>query len=224
MMCTADIGYSMFACIIMSYKNKSWNERSRRLITLVFGLLLGFVLIFGESRWETSPLIEESLMLLGCIGASIGAFGRIWCSLYIAGYKNARLVMDGPYGMCRNPLYFFSFIGGVGGVGVACATETMTIPLIVLVAFAVYYPLIIKREQKRLTELFGEEYSRYCDEVPAFFPRWRRVSQPETYTVNPKVFTHNFIDALWFIWLIGIFEFVSGLHDSGVLPVWFRLP
>ena len=104
---------------------KSLNERFRTLISLIFGLAIGCSLLFGESRWETSPLIEESLMLLACFMAGIGAFGRIWCSLYIAGYKNNVLVTDGPYSMCRNPLYFFSF---VGGIGVSCATETFTIP------------------------------------------------------------------------------------------------
>ena len=106
---------------------KSLNERFRTLISLLFGLAIGCALLFGESRWEMSPLIEESLMLLACFMAGIGAFGRIWCSLYIAGYKNNVLVIEGPYSMCRNPLYFFSFIGGIG---VACATETFTVPLL----------------------------------------------------------------------------------------------
>ena len=104
---------------------KSLNERFRTLISLLFGLAIGCALLFGESRWEMSPLIEESLMLLACFMAGIGAFGRIWCSLYIAGYKNNVLVIAGPYSMCRNPLYFLSFIGGIG---VACATETFTVP------------------------------------------------------------------------------------------------
>ena len=85
---------------------KSLNERFRTLISLIFGLAIGCSLLFGESRWETSPLIEESLMLLACFMAGIGAFGRIWCSLYIAGYKNNVLVTDGPYSMCRNPALF----------------------------------------------------------------------------------------------------------------------
>lgn len=208
----------------MSYREKSWNERSRRLITFFFGLLIGVCLLFGQSGWSTNPLVEESLMLAACIFASIGAFGRIWCSLYIAGYKNNTLVKSGPYALCRNPLYFFSFIGGTG---TALATETLTIPLLVMLAFACYYPFIILREQKRLQELFGEEFSKYCQETPSFFPSWkgiRNLQQPLTYTVNPKIFTHNFIDALWFVWIIGILELVSGLQESNILPVLFKLP
>ena len=47
---------------------KSLNERFRTLISLIFGLAIGCSLLFGESRWETSPLIEESLMLLASMG------------------------------------------------------------------------------------------------------------------------------------------------------------
>lgn len=71
----------------MEARAKSLNERLRTLISLFFGLAIGCALLFGESRWEMSPLIEESLMLLACFMAGIGAFGRIWCSLYIAGIK-----------------------------------------------------------------------------------------------------------------------------------------
>lgn len=66
---------------------KSLNERLRTLISLILGLVIGCALLFGETRWETSPVIEESLMLIACFMAGIGTFGRIWCSLYIAGYK-----------------------------------------------------------------------------------------------------------------------------------------
>lgn len=206
----------------MATVHKSLNERLRTIITLVFGLIIGGALLFGESSWETSPLMEESLMLIACFMAGIGAFGRLWCSLYIAGYKNNVLVIEGPYSMCRNPLYFFSFLGGIG---VCCATETISIPILLAMAFAVYYPGVIKKEQKRLTELFGEPYAKYCREVPSFFPSFTKLKPaPETYSVNPKTFTHNIFDALWFIWLIGIFEFISGLHEAGVLPVFFRIP
>lgn len=152
---------------MMNAHAKSLNERLRTLISLLFGLAIGCVLLFGETRWETTPIIEESLMLIACFMAGIGAFGRIWCSLYIAGYKNNVLLIEGPYSMCRNPLYFFSFIGGVG---VACATETFTIPLLTALAFGMYYPSIIRKEQERLICLFGTLYRQYCREEPSFVP------------------------------------------------------
>lgn len=56
----------------MEARAKSLNERLRTLISLFFGLAIGCALLFGESRWEMTPLIEESLMLLACFMAGIG--------------------------------------------------------------------------------------------------------------------------------------------------------
>jgi len=205
----------------MSHKEKSLNERIRTFISLIFGLALGSVLLFGESGWENNHIIEESLMLFACIFASIGAFGRVWCSLYIAGYKNEKLVQDGPYSMTRNPLYFFSFIGAVG---VGLATESFSIPTLIAIVFALYYPTIIKKESLRLTEIFGDEYRNYCVRVPLFFPKVSLLNnQLTSYTVNPKIFIRSIFDAFWFIWFIGICEFIGGLHQAGVLPVYFKI-
>jgi len=205
----------------MSHREKSLNERIRTLISLIFGLVLGAVLLFGESAWESSHIIEEGLMLSACIMASVGAFGRVWCSLYIAGYKNSKLVQDGPYSMTRNPLYFFSFIGAVG---VAMATESFSVPILVAIVFALYYPTIIKKESLRLAEIFGDEYKDYCARVPKFFPKFSLLNNGITsYTVNPKIFTRSIFDAFWFIWFIGICEFIGGLHQAGILPVYFKI-
>ncbi|MCC8149148.1 hypothetical protein [Akkermansia sp.] len=51
---------------------KSLNERFRTLLSLLFGLAIDGALLFGESRWEMSPLLEESLMLLACFMVGIG--------------------------------------------------------------------------------------------------------------------------------------------------------
>lgn len=57
---------------------------------------------------------------------------------------------------------------------------------------------------------------------PSFIPSLSLLKPaPATYSVNPATFTHNIFNALWFI---GIFEFISGLHDAGILPVWFFIP
>ena len=98
-------------------------------------------------------------------------------------------------------------------------------PLLTALAFGIYYPSIIRKEQERLISLFGDAYRNYCRSVPSFIPSLSRLKPPPaTYSVNPATFTHNIVDALWFIWFIGIFEFISGLHEAGVLPVWFLIP
>jgi protein-S-isoprenylcysteine O-methyltransferase Ste14 len=39
-----------------------------------------------------------------------GATLRLWSTLYIGGRKRVVLVSDGPYSLCRNPLYVGTFL------------------------------------------------------------------------------------------------------------------
>lgn len=200
---------------------KTLNEKIRTSISKAVGFLIIFAVIFCETKWETSPVLEESMMLFACVMATVGAFGRIWCSLYIAGYKDKRLITQGPYGLCRNPLYFFSFIGAVG---TCFGTETFTIPALAAAAFILYYPSTVKGEEARLKEIFGREFEIYCENTPRFVPNFRRkISQPEIIEVMPKRFTKSFLDAVWFVWIIGLFEFAEGLRESGIIPTLFKL-
>lgn len=171
--------------------------------------------------WETRiPLVSASLFLIGIVLAGIGSLGRLWCLIYIAGYKEKTLIKVGPYSTARNPLYFFSFIGAVG---VGFATETLTITLLVAVAFAIYYPAVIKAEELKLKELHNEEYEEYAAKVPSFFPNPKNFIEPENYVIKPILFRKNIFDALWFIWLIGILEMIESLHEMNILPTLFYL-
>ena len=106
---------------------RGFAERARTLLirlTLVGGLVL---LVLSDSYWRGTGSLLTLLFPLGIFLAAIGAIGRLWCSVYISGYKTNRLITSGPYAMCRNPLYFFSLIGVVG---VALVTETLIIPAV----------------------------------------------------------------------------------------------
>ena len=70
--------------------------------------------------------------------------------------------------MTRNPLYFFSLIGGIG---VALATETLVLPLLVVLAFAAYYPFVIRSEEAVLLKRHGEKFREYFKKRSAIYPR-----------------------------------------------------
>src|SRR5688572_6326058 len=126
----------------------------RILISRIFGLVFLLLVIFTESAHQES-LVSDFLFLLGLLLVSIGTAGRLWCAVYINGYKNKALVTEGPYSITRNPLYFFSLIGFVG---VGFATETFTIPVAALLSFALLYPQVIKKEEANLSALFGAAF------------------------------------------------------------------
>jgi len=196
-------------------------RRTRLNITRIFVGLLVMLMLVSSSRWEAkSPMISAILFLAGCFLAGIASLGRLWCALYIAGYKTKRLVVNGPYSICRNPLYFFSLIGGIG---VGLATETFTIPILILAAFAWYYPYVIRHEEEKLRMHYDEEFETYFRTVPRFWPKWSLLTEPEEYTVIPKTFRKHIFSALWFIWLIGILELIEQFREMNILSTSFSL-
>ena len=196
-------------------------SRARLYLTrfLAFGVLAMFCV--GAAYWSgRHPLIEKSLFMIGLGIAGIGAAGRAWATSYISGQKLKRLVTTGPYSLCRNPLYFFSMLLGIG---FGFCTETFTIPLLVTVALTVLYYFQIRNEEQRLQEAFGNEYASYVAEVPRFFPSYRSFVEPEEITISPRLLKKGLFGIGFLLLLIGAFELLQGLHQTEVLPTLFRI-
>jgi protein-S-isoprenylcysteine O-methyltransferase Ste14 len=110
-------------------------------------------------------------LAVGGLVALCGLAIRAWASGHIR--KNAALAVSGPYAFTRNPLYFGSFILGVGFT-VAAAGRWWLLPLLGALFAALFlgiYLPVMRVEAQTLRELFGEEYARYARVVPLFVPR-----------------------------------------------------
>src|SRR4029079_3395274 len=130
----------------------------------------------GAAYWTgIHPVMEKSLFILGLGIASIGAAGRAWATSYISGKKLKRLIKWGPYSLCRNPLYFFSMLLGIG---FGFCTETFTIPLLIAVVLTILHYFQIRTEEQRLLVAFGTEYESYMAKVPRFLPSYRYFYEP----------------------------------------------
>jgi len=196
-------------------------ETMRIRISQIFTGLLVVLIGISNSLWEDkAPFVTTVLFLLGAVLVGIASLGRLWCSVYIAGYKTDHLVTQGPYSMCRNPLYFFSLLGALG---VGFTSETLLIPLIILIAFVGYYPLVIKSEEAELLKRHKSKFEIYLKEVPTFFPKISLLNEPEEYIVKPIIFKRHMFHALWFIWFVGIIEIIEELHELSVLPAIFKI-
>jgi protein-S-isoprenylcysteine O-methyltransferase Ste14 len=196
-------------------------RQARLNITRVFAGLLIILMVISGNKWETlSPMVSAIFFLAGCFLAGTASLGRLWCSLYIAGYKTTHLVVEGPYSISRNPLYFFSMLGGLG---VGLATETLTIPILILATFTWYYPYVMRHEEDKLRERLGQPYETYYRTVPRFWPKWSLLTEPEDYIVAPKIFRKHIFSALWFIWMIGILEMIEELRELNILPTYFSI-
>ena len=200
---------------------RSHLAKGRILASRVFvGLVIALALL-SESIWEQkNPAVATSLFVVGVCLVSVATVGRLWCSLYVAGRKTKSLVVEGPYSLCRHPLYFFSLIGALG-VGFAC--ERFIIAVLLAAGFALYYPWVIRHEERKMHSRHEAEYEAYCRTVPQFLPRLSQWREPREYVVDPVVFRRHMFSVLWFVWLVGLAELVEELHALGAFPVLWKL-
>ncbi|MDD3587193.1 MAG: isoprenylcysteine carboxylmethyltransferase family protein [Thermoguttaceae bacterium] len=201
---------------------KEAHEKLRMTLTWFFVLGLAALVFVSASAWEYQPIVEEMIFFGSCFLVGVGVIGRAWCAVYISGRKDGMLVQSGPYAMCRHPLYFFSFLAAIG---VGFGTETLTIPAIVVIASAIYYPIVIASEERRLEALFGDEFRIYAKRVPSFFPRWSLLkgNEPDAWPVCTVAVRRTLFDLLWFFWIVGLLELIEAFHETNVVPVMILL-
>lgn len=195
--------------------------QKRKFLSEVFGGLVFLTLLFSKESWDAEyMLFSESLFLVGTVLVAACVIGRAWSLSHISGSKNKRLITTGPYSMCRNPLYFSNFLGAVG---LGLCTESLTLPFLITVGFALIYPRAMSREEKKLHRLFGPEFSSYYERVPRFFPSARNFSEDVSVIISTESFRDSLRDIGLFVIAIGLIEFIEALHTARILPIFFKL-
>ena len=191
-----------------------------RIMHVAVVLMVCFLSLCG-SKWDLSvPGIEEVMALLGLFCVAIAACGKLWCMLYSAGYTAQKLVIKGPYSICRKPGVLFSLIGIVGmGLGSA----TFTVPLVLFTAFFIYYYFTVRKEEERLLLLHGEAFKAYCSKTSRFLPCFRNFHEPDQYTLNPRIFRKFAVNAIPWIVLFSLWEVFEFLRLEKWIPTYFNI-
>ena len=171
------------------------------LILLVFDIII--FSIYGGGKSPTAMLY----FLIGTIFIWIGSFQRMGAAGTIvkaAGDDAATLIMNGPYAKSRHPLYFGSFMNGIGFAFLAGplgdivpALQENALGIIPwgLIIFAVMlvplYIRMIRIEDEFLSEKFGPVFDKYCQAVPSFFPRHTFFTRDKDWSLDPRKLKAN---------------------------------
>jgi protein-S-isoprenylcysteine O-methyltransferase Ste14 len=133
----------------------TWIQRWR----VPLGFLCGALFLFFARPTPTALLAGAGVSLLGLAI-------RAWSAGHIR--KNTQLATSGPYAFTRNPLYFGSFLLGLG---FTIASGRWPLALLFAGLFLGIYLPVMRVEATTMAEMFGEEYQAYKATVPMFFPR-----------------------------------------------------
>ena len=194
-------------------------DQKRRIATLrIAGLGLAVLLLCTRSAWPEGSVFYELLEPVGALLVITGVLGRAWAMLYIGGRKNGVVMQDGPYSVCRHPLYLFSCIAAAG-FGALLGSVVLAVGIGVLT-----YAILIhtaRREEAFLRAEFPGVYEAYAARVPAILPAPGQFRTPSEIGVNIHSLRRNMMDALVFLAFIPLAESIEGLHH--LLP-WTPLP
>jgi protein-S-isoprenylcysteine O-methyltransferase Ste14 len=201
----------------MSVPSVSPVVQKRRINVLrVTFLLLLPLLLFTRSGWEDRwPVVHDVTEALGALLVIAGVLGRFWSILYSGGRKNQVVVQDGPYSMCRHPLYLFSTTAVVG-FGLLTGSIIVTL-LLGGLTFAILY-MTSRMEENYLIDRFGQKYVDYAARVPAIIPNPSLFRTPDEIVFVVRTLKTNFRDALVFLAFLPLAELLEVLHESAIIP------
>jgi protein-S-isoprenylcysteine O-methyltransferase Ste14 len=194
--------------------------RIRGLAGSVTGVL-GAILVLLSAPMITNPWTTLAMDTLGWFVFLAGAGLRLWSTLYIGGRKEWTLVSEGPYSICRNPLYVGSLL-----LGISFGLFVKSFGFIAVIsATSILYALgTVRSEEKTLLRNLGEPFALYCERTPRFWPKFSLYHTPESLEIRVKGLRIEFLRLLRWIWIPMALEIVEHLRTQPWYPGLFHLP
>ena len=193
-------------------------SRLRITIALLAGVLA--LVAVSERGWATG-LAGDALKLAGLACIACAALGRVWASVFIAGFKDETLVRSGPYSALRHPLYLLSLLAALG---VGLATRSLAITVALVATLGAIHARAARGEDAMLHARHGPAFEGYRRSVRAFWPHWSSYEVPERLEVRPRVLWKAFLDAGSLLGYYALLVLADALQLAGVTPTWLSLP
>ena len=200
---------------------RTWAARSRGWIAIILLAPFCVAALFSkplslEGSW-TDFIFDQIAWFMFFAGAAF----RWWSTLYIGGRKTSDLICEGPYSLCRNPLYLGTFLMVLS---MAVFLESITLVVGMALASWIYLSTTVPVEEERLRARFGSKFDAYCQEVPRLVPRLSSFRSAQTIEVRLDGLLSEGIRAARWIWIPLLCLLVEQLRSQPTWPHLFKLP
>ncbi|MCU0778794.1 MAG: isoprenylcysteine carboxylmethyltransferase family protein [Akkermansiaceae bacterium] len=183
---------------------QGFSNLHRKLIFRLLAIALAVYLFYIPNPWQLHESPATGLRFTGVLLMFGGILGRIFSTLSIGGLKDRIIVQTELYSVCRNPLYFSSFLMAAG-TGLLFARLDFTI-LVVAAFMGIFLPMM-RNEARFLREKFPE-YADYERRVPLFFPNFLLWQEREQYQINFRLLKRTLFDASLILLAIPVMLFL----------------
>lgn len=203
--------------------SRSGPARSRIQLCLCLGLVVTSISLALLS----SPLVsvgtwnEFDVDMLGWLIFVCGAGIRWWSAFYRSEGPWPELATSGPYSICRHPTQLGNLLFCVS---LACFLSSLTCLIGFSLAGIGYSSLAIPAEERKLRDIFGDQYDRYCQSVPRLWPRLRLFHTPENIELHVGTLLCELRRTALWMWLPAIGKAAAQCRAEAWWPHFFGLP
>ena len=197
----------------------SWGFRQRGWIGLLTLIPAGIMAMFAAPL-TTGIWTSFGAEVLAWVFFLCGATLRLWSTLYVGGRKRTSLVVEGPYSLCRNPLYIGSFSLALSA---GFYLQSPVFAAAVSVAAAGYAYSTIPAEEAFLREQFGSLYDEYANRVPRILPRPGAFRSSRVIWVDLSTLRKECAKAAGWIWIPLLGHLSIRLRAETWWPHWSSL-
>lgn len=178
----------------------------RKLVFIMLLVALVAYLYFVPDPLPLSKLALQCTELAGIFLIFAGILGRIMATVSIGGHKDKKIMKTELYSVCRNPLYFASFLMAIG---IGLVSGRLDFTLIVMIGYlAIFYPMM-RNEARHLGKIFPD-FADYEAKVPLFFPNFGLWEERKQININFRLVKRTLLDASLALLVVPVMILVRG--------------
>lgn len=141
-----------------------------RVIVTAVSLIIGMVVtLFSGPMPVLSWGTNTTLVVLSWVTLALGLVIRLWGTSAIAGRKGLQVVCEGPYALCRNPLYWGTFLIAIS---MTLFLQSGVFAVSLWPPVLLYLFGVVPAEERFLRHHLGRDYTNYCERTPRWLPKW----------------------------------------------------